>query len=76
MYNGNLHTFANTHNAGLGAGYPACGATVQGISVGYSDIYDLSLEGRTSRSTMFAMATIILFLSLILRIIPRPGSQQ
>jgi hypothetical protein len=46
MYNDTLHSFANIHNAGLGAGYPACGASVQGISVGFSDIYDFTLEGQ------------------------------
>jgi subtilisin-like proprotein convertase family protein len=46
MYQDTLYSFAHIHNAGLGAGYPACGASVQGISVGYSDIYDFTLEGQ------------------------------
>jgi subtilisin-like proprotein convertase family protein len=45
-YDTSLYLYADIHNNGLGAGYATCGASVQGISVGYSDVYDWMLEGQ------------------------------
>lgn len=45
-YNGTVHRYVDLPNAGLGSGYNSCGDHLQGMSVGYSDIYDFNIEGQ------------------------------
>ena len=46
VYEDSLYYYSRLSNRGLGTGYDACGALIQGISVGYSDVYDWTLEGQ------------------------------
>ncbi len=46
VYDTAEYIYATLPNNGLGVGYATCGLSVQGISVGYSDVYDWMLEGQ------------------------------
>ena len=45
-YEGDMNVYSSLVNNGLGTGFSSCGNTVQGLSVGYSDVYDWSLDGQ------------------------------
>lgn len=46
QYYSDMNLYASLPNNGLGNGFTTCGTAVQGMSVGYSDIYDWSLAGQ------------------------------
>ena len=46
-YNNKIYTSSDFHNAGLGATYGATGFSIQGISVGYADLYEYNLDGQS-----------------------------
>lgn len=46
QYGSDINYYASLPNNGLGTGFSSCGTTVQGLSVGYSDIYDYTLAGQ------------------------------
>jgi subtilisin-like proprotein convertase family protein len=46
-YKNKIYTSSDFHNAGLGATYGATGFSMQGISVGYADLYEYNLDGQS-----------------------------
>ncbi len=46
QYGSDMHLYSSLPNNGLGNGFTSCGTSIQGLSVGYSDIYDWSLAGQ------------------------------
>ncbi|MEI6311515.1 MAG: proprotein convertase P-domain-containing protein [Bacteroidota bacterium] len=49
QYGSDMHLYSSLPNNGLGNGFTSCGTSIQGLSVGYSDIYDWSLAGQEIR---------------------------